>query len=113
MGNRAGANFEWPEPSHRNDYKSMAGSRREVIRTDDLFSQHLPESVTVIEAIGDLPAVRSGESKRSYGSLPANAFQAWVRRSASELTLHGATRHSKHMLEIIKHSGPNISSIPK
>ena len=113
VGNRVGTDFEWPEPSHRNDYKSMAGSRREVIRTDALFSQHLPESVTVIEAIGDLPALRSGESKRSYESLPANAFQAWARGSASDLTLHGATRHSEHMLEIIKHSGPNISSIPK
>lgn len=113
VGNRVGADFEWPEPSHRNDYKSMAGSRREVIRTEALFSQHLPESVTVIEAIGDLPAVRSGESEESYGSLPVNEFQAWARRSAKDLTLHSATRHSEHMLEIIKHSGPNISSIPK
>ena len=113
VANRVGAEFEWPEPSHRNEFKSMAGNRREVIRTDAFFSQHLPESVTVIEAIGDLPAVRSGESNDSYGSLPSNAFQAWARRSAGQLTLHGATRHSGHMLEIIKHSGPNISSIPK
>ena len=113
VGNRVGVDFEWPLPSHRNDYKSMAGNRPEVVRTDPLFSQHLPDSVTVIDAIGDLPTVRSGESMQSYGSSPTNPFQAWARRSADQLTLHDATRHSEHMLEIIKYAGPNISSIPK
>ncbi len=113
VGNRLGVDFEWPAPSHRNDYKSMAGGRREVIRTDALFSQHLPQSVTVMEAIGDLPAVQSGEAKDSYESSPTNPFQVWARRSASRLTLHDATRHSEHMLEIIRHAGPNITSIPK
>ena len=113
VGNRVGADFEWPAPSHRNEYKSMAGSRREVIRTAPLFSQDLPDAVTVMEAIGDLPEVQPGQSETAYGLSPQNAFQAWARGPSQLLTMHDATRHSKHMREIIKHAGPNISSIPK
>ena len=113
VGNRAGINFSWPRPSHRNDYKSMAGRRVEVIRLDPLFTQNLWEAVTVIEAIGDLPEISSGGSSERYKTPPQNEFQAWARGSTKRLKLHDATRHTEHMLRIIKYAGTNISCIPE
>ena len=113
VGDRIGATFLWPMPSYRNDYKSMAGPRPEVIRNSALFSEHLPKAITLIDAIGDLPEVKSGQSSEFYKGAPQNKFQKWTRGESITLTMHEATRHSKHMLEIIKYAGPNISAIPK
>ena len=113
VGNRNGTDFVWPAPTHQHYHKSMAGSRQEVIRTDPIFSQHLPPAVTVNNAIGDLPPLRAGESSGQYHVAPLNSYQDWVRKGSDTLTLHTATRHSDQMLRIIKHSGPNISAIPK
>ena len=111
VGDRIGAKFLWPTPSHRNDYKSMAGTRPEIIRTESPFAK-LPKALTLIEAIGDFPDIKAGESADFYRGPPRNEFQQWVREGAAALTMHEATRHSKHMLEIIKHAGSNISAIP-
>ena len=113
VGNLSGSDFHWPEPTHRHEHKGMAGSRAEVIRTDPIFSQHLPRALTVDEAIGDLPAIRSGETSGRYNNPPKNKFQEWSRAGSRTLTLHTATRHSSHMMEIIKHAGSNISAIPQ
>ncbi len=113
IGNRVGASFPWPTPSHRNGYKSMAGARSEVIRTDPLFSHHLPRAITVGEAISDLPNLTAGQSSSSYKAPPQNDFQKWSRAGSKTLTLHEATRHSRRMLEVISYAGPNIASIPE
>ena len=113
IGHNSSASFSWPEASHQTDYKSMAGTRPEVIRTDPLFSQHLPNALSVIDAICDLPALAAGCSNDTYATPPKNEYQRWVRGSQSTALLHEATRHSKRMQEIIKHAGSNISSIPK
>ena len=113
VGNRIGAMFSWPQPSYRNDYKSMAGARSEVIRTDPLFSHDLPEAITLIEAIGDLPKVKAGESAETYDDSPQNEYQKWARGASTMLSMHKATQHSKRMLKIIRYAGSNISFIPK
>ena len=113
VGNRLGTTFSWPQPSHSNDYKSMAGARSEVIRVDPLFSNHLPKAITLIESISDLPKIKAGESSEAYTKPPQNEYQKWARKRASTLSMHEATRHSKRMLEIIRYSGSNISAIPK
>jgi DNA (cytosine-5)-methyltransferase 1 len=75
---------------------------------------NLPPAITVREAINDLPPIRSGQSAESYHSSPKNEYQAARRQNAEDvLTLHASTKHSEKMLEIIRHSGDNISSIPK
>lgn len=113
IGNCLGIDFLWPEPTHRLEHKSMAGARREVIRTDPLFSQHLSDAVLVSEAIGDLVPVDAGCEDNRYVGPPQNKYQRLMRVVASDLTLHRATKHSKKMLEIIRHAGPNRSSIPE
>jgi hypothetical protein len=58
------------------DYKSMAGARPGVIRTDPLFSVGLPDAVTLMEAIDDLPPIRRArgiaEHRRGQRSQRAN-----------------------------------------
>lgn len=112
IGNRLSVNFDWPTPSHYCDYNSMAGNRPEVINSTPLLSHNLPISVTLMDAIGDLPVLASGQSSDQYMSEPMNAYQLWARGTEKTLTLHRSTRHSSNMLTIIKHAGSNIHSLP-
>jgi DNA (cytosine-5)-methyltransferase 1 len=112
VGNRIGANFEWPEPTHRVDYKGMAGTRREVIRAQPLFATDLKSPVTLMDAIDDLPPVPAGGEAAEYLGEPRTPYQRMMREGVSKLSLHRATRHSDRMLEIIRHAGANISALP-
>ena len=62
---------------------------------------------------GDLPEIPSGGSCEQYTKPPLTDYQRERRNGCKLLTLHKATDHSEKMLEIIKHSGKNIHSIPK
>lgn len=73
----------------------------------------LPNAINVMDAIGDLPRIRSGETAMEYNLPAGNDYQKARRLRCRLLTLHDSTRHTPKMLEIIKHSGPNISYIPK
>lgn len=73
----------------------------------------LPPALTVDDAIGDLPIIESGQEATCYDRPAQNVYQAARRNGNNELTLHSSTRHTDRMLDIIKHSGPNIHSIPK
>lgn len=116
VGVERGGKFVFPKPLYvfrgqTIGHKNRARMSGNVGR--DLFSEALPEALTVMEAIGDLPCLQSGESGEQYDSEPTNEFQALMRDGSKNLTLHEATNHSKRMLEIIRHSGKNISSIPE
>ena len=113
VGHRSNADFQWPLPSHRIGHKSMAGARREVVRVEPLFADSTPSAITLIEAIGDLPRLKAGQSANAYGEPPQNGFQIWARGEENILTMHQATNHSRHMEEILEYAGPNISSIPQ
>lgn len=82
---------------------------------NDLFSKRieLQPAVTVTDAIGDLPAINSGEGATEYAMSPSNSYQKERRGVNKELKLHSSTVHTLKMLEIIKYSGKNIDSIPK
>lgn len=75
----------------------------------------LKPAVTVRQAIDDLPAIAAGETATSYSEAPHNKYQKMRRGNTPDdkLTLHNATKHGAKMMEIIKHSGKNISYIPK
>lgn len=72
----------------------------------------LPPAITVMEAFSDLPPVERGEAAREYTSPPLNDYQAARRASSAKLTYHEAPNHSDKIMEIIRHSGRSISSIP-
>jgi DNA (cytosine-5)-methyltransferase 1 len=113
VGSRDGLGFLWPSPTHFYQHKSMAGSRPEVVRTNSLFDAHLPEAITVMEAIGDLPPVKAGTEATAYDPafLPT-AYQQQMRAGSEQLSLHRATSHSEKMLNIIRHAGANIHALP-
>jgi DNA (cytosine-5)-methyltransferase 1 len=113
IGNRDCIPISWPIPTHLYEFKSMAGARPEVIRPlPPLFSQSLPRSVSLIEAISDLPNVASGEEKKDYTCAPKNGYQLLMREGDPNLCLHRSTKHSAKMLNIIRHAGSNIYALP-
>jgi DNA (cytosine-5)-methyltransferase 1 len=100
----------FPLPTHQFDGK-VIGTR---LKSNYLSNGNkgLP-TVTVWDAISDLPSLLSGCRSEQYGSPPQNQYQlARRQKSSKKLTLHEAANHSAKMLEIIKYSGPNIGSIP-
>jgi DNA (cytosine-5)-methyltransferase 1 len=109
--------ISFPTPTHESAEPTIGfrDKQRMLLPPEsNLFDQKasLSSAVTVMEAIGDLPAIASGEASEEY--LPANhPYQRARRRSSDKVSLHYSTAHSAKMLEIIKHSGPNISYIPK
>ena len=112
VGNRLGLKFLWPNPTHHAAYKSMAGTRGRVVRSTPLLDTVLPDAVTTMEAIDDLPAISSGEEATSYVADPKTIYQRLMRTGARGLSLHKATYHSPRMLQIIRHAGSNISALP-
>lgn len=65
----------------------------------------LPDSngkkTTVIEALNDLPPLKSGEGmdKQAYATAPNNSYQRLMRLKSSVVRNHIATKHSKTALE--------------
>ena len=111
LGVRPGIQIAWPRPTHGGQFRTIGvKDAHRMLRPDEVPG--LPPALTVLEAIDDLPPVTSGESATQYVRDARNTYQKARRSGATELTWHGSTRHTARMLEIIRHSGPNISAIP-
>lgn len=110
IGMQNGGKIKYPEPIYASG-EPIIGHRDKNKML--LAKKSLPNAISVMDAIGDLPAIESGESASSYDKKPKNDFQKERRRQARKLTMHDSTKHSPKMLEIIKYSGPNIYCIPK
>lgn len=109
IGSNSGAIPSFPAPTHAFDGRAIGyRDQTRVMRASD----KLPKAITVMEAIGDLPAVESGQMESRYTSLPQNAYQAARRAVSTTLSLHQAPNHSDKILEIIRHSGSSIACIP-
>ena len=117
MGVERGGEIVFPRPTHNYNGSTIGYKDRKrviVSHNNDLFdSAPLEPAVTVKDAIGDLPPIGSGEASQRYESLPFTSYQKARRKKNIILTLHKSTLHSEKMMEIIKHSGKNISCIPK
>lgn len=123
IGAEDGVQVRFPPPTHAGEFRTIGVRDRgrrllPPSRADGpaLFpcdEPKLPDALTVIEAIGDLPHVAAGTAADEYDIPPQNDYQAARRRRANRLELHIATGHTKRMLEIIRHSGTNINSVPE
>ena len=116
IGVEKGGKIVFPEPTHRTDGKTIGHKDRAkmIVGEEDLFTtRRLAPPVTVLDAIGDLPQIRSGETATEYDRDPFHSYQRERRNGTRSLRLHFSTAHTPAMLEIIRHSGRNITSIPK
>ena len=75
-------------------------------------SLNLEHTLSVFDAISDLPEIASGEIVNQYNKPPQTEYQKLMRENCRNLTLHAATKHSEKMMEIIRLSGKNRSSLP-
>ena len=115
VANRIGVDFDWPEPTHYlSNGKSMAGKKNgQFVEQATLFKKKLKNAVTIMEAIHDLPPINAGEEATQYLDVELTDYEKTLRENAGNLTLHKATNHSSKMLEIIRHAGSSISSLPE
>ena len=81
VGFRGDNNFEYPEPTHGDGLKPH---------------------VTLRQAIGDLPVLKSGQSSNRYAYQPDNDFLHFVRATAKELTEHSAPKNGDHLIRIME-----------
>ncbi len=117
IGVTKGLPLVFPQPTHECTGATIGyKDRRKMLIPEELplfrQNQRLSPAVTVMDAIGDLPFLKSGESVERYAQKPTHPYQITRRNFSKELTLHSSTKHSDRMLEIIRHAGPNISYIP-
>lgn len=118
IGTERGGSVCWPAPTNVSDHPTIGyHDRSRMLRPgcQNLFTSghSLQPAVSVIDAIGDLPAVEPGEGAIEYDRPASTPYQRARRGRCTRLTWHDATAHREHMMEIIRHSGPNISHIPK
>lgn len=82
VGFRGENRFEYPTPTHGEGRKPY---------------------VTLRDALGDLPALRSGQTGADYDRAADNEFLRWVRANAGEkLTEHSAPKNGKHLIRIME-----------
>jgi DNA (cytosine-5)-methyltransferase 1 len=65
------------------------------------FPTRRPETITVDDAISDLPRINAGEgdNRMSYESDPKNKYQSFMRTNSSGVYNHVAMRHTKRLIE--------------
>lgn len=93
VGNRLGKQFEYPEPTHYDP------------TTVDLFVQtkELKPYLTLRDAIGDLPAIESGQEAAAYDREPQNEYQTLMRRYAPSVLMdHNAPKNNKKMIKLME-----------
>lgn len=62
--------------------------------------------VTLEDAIGDLPKIKSGESNNNYAKDPDNSFLKFVRRNGKTiLTEHSAPKNNQHLIALMEALG--------
>ena len=82
--------FDYPIPTHY-DPKTM------------INRQGLKPYVTIGEALGDLPSIRSGESGEEYASKPQNDYQRLMREGAPEkITDHECPKNNPRMVALME-----------
>ena len=101
----------FPDPTHKFSGR-VIGTRH---KTNYVVNYDYGEpAIGVWDAISDLPSLASGERNGRYRCKPRNEYQSARRANCNGMVeLHEAANHSEKMLEIIRHSGSNINSIPE
>ena len=82
VGFKGDNNFVYPEPTH---------------------GEGLKPYVTLKDAIGDLPVLKSGEKKTNYASAATNGFLKFVRKNCTDVVEeHSAPKNGEHLVRIME-----------
>lgn len=82
VGFQGGIHFQYPKPTH---------------------GENLQEYVTLAEAIGDLPEIKSGEESTVYAWDINNDFLGFVREQGKNVvTEHRAPKNGEHLIKIME-----------
>ena len=65
--------------------------------------------VTVKDAIGDLPVLKSGQTSNAYAKEADNEFLRFVRENSTVLSEHTAPKNSEHLIKIMEALGDGQS----
>lgn len=74
-------NYEYPEPTH---------------------GDGLIPYVRLCDVIGDLPTIKSGETKNEYATPITNPFLKFVREGSDNPTEHSAPKNGEHLIRIME-----------
>jgi len=74
---------------------------------------HKQKTVTVRDAIGDLPPLHAGESETEYKSKPSSDYQRAMRRRCKVLFNHEAPKHPSEVVRKINSTEPGKPMYPK
>ncbi len=65
--------------------------------------EHMKPYVTLSDAIGDLPVLKSGQTDNNYTSNACNEFLKFVRKNGSTiLTEHSAPKNGEHLIRLME-----------
>ncbi|MBQ9940898.1 MAG: DNA cytosine methyltransferase [Clostridia bacterium] len=82
VGFKGENNFIYPEPTH---------------------GEGLKPYITLKDAIGDLPVLKSGETKTTYANGITNEFLSFVRKKSTDvLEEHNAPKNGEHLVRIME-----------
>lgn len=101
-------------PQHRRRLVVLATKAKTPNNPLDGFEINPVEIPSVIDGIGDLPELESGEEATEYAQPPETVLQRDLRGDNDKLTAHEAANHSDDMVEMISHipDGGNRTAIP-
>lgn len=81
VGFKGTNNFKYPTPTH---------------------GEGLKPYVTLEDAIGDLPCIKSGETNNSYLKEPNNEFLKFMRKNTERPSEHTAPKNGEHLIKIME-----------
>ena len=94
----------------------MIGIRKDLNKAPEFPVKSYENSVTVWEAISDLPQIQAseGEESMAYNSEPQNAYQEFVRQKSNTVANHIAMRHTQRLIDRFKviQAGQSLAHVP-
>jgi DNA (cytosine-5)-methyltransferase 1 len=102
-------------PQHRHRLLVLATKQEQTQSPFDKYEIEPKAVPGVIDAIGDLPELGSGEVSKEYRCPPQTVIQSDLRGNSESLTSHQAANHSKKLIERISHvpDGGSKDDIPE
>jgi len=93
----------------------FVGIRKELCKKDFVFPEGTSTPISVIDAIGDLPSLDSGEDKTKYRLKPSTTYQKKMREGVKVLTNHDLSVHTEKTKRIIAKipEGGSVMSLPE